>query len=189
MQLAHPKVAQPKLEAFRPQVCLVFLMYLFARLVYFIYSPSQHQTCTAQGLFKVGPDAGPQLTRVRQDPKIPSALSEPPKGAPQRPGNKLQTIGKTINKSRLVYYYITSVSSVYDVTNYVTTETYICRSASYEFTNFFTNCLLFYFLAFEAPPLGECLRGRRYILDLAGRVWFSLGQTEVNCVLMLNDIV
>ena len=35
----------------------------------------------AQGLFlKVGPDAGPQPTRVRQDPKIPSVPSAPPKG-------------------------------------------------------------------------------------------------------------
>ena len=31
-----------------------------------------------------------------------------------------------------------------------------------QFTNCFTNCLLFCFLAFEAPPLGECRRGRRY---------------------------
>ena len=30
------------------------------------------------------------------------------------------------------------------------------------FTNCFTNCLLFCFLASEASPLGECRRGRRY---------------------------
>ena len=41
----------------------------------FICSPSHYRTSTAQGLFKVGPDAGPQSTCVRQIPKIPSALS------------------------------------------------------------------------------------------------------------------
>ena len=41
-----------------------------------------------QVLFKVGLDAGPQPTCVRQNPKIPSAPSAfPPMRAPQTPGN------------------------------------------------------------------------------------------------------
>ena len=42
----------------------------------FFCSTSYHRTSTAQGLFKVGPDAGPPPTRVRQNAKLPSVPSE-----------------------------------------------------------------------------------------------------------------
>ena len=75
-------------------LCFFFVSDL--KIVYynFICSLSHHQTSTAQGLFKMGLDAGPQLTYVQQNPKIPSALSAPPPStrAPQVPGNKQQTI-------------------------------------------------------------------------------------------------
>ena len=38
-------------------------------------SSSHHRTSTAQGFLKVSPDAGPQPTRVRQNPKMHSAPS------------------------------------------------------------------------------------------------------------------
>ena len=47
-----------------------------------------------KAFLKVGPDAGPQPTGVRQNPKIPLAPSAPPKWAPQTPENKQQTIGE-----------------------------------------------------------------------------------------------
>ena len=46
---------------------------------------------------KVGSDAGPQPTRVRQNPKIPSAPSALPQwGHLRRQETKQQTIGETI---------------------------------------------------------------------------------------------
>ena len=41
---------------------------------FFVLSPTTRQVRN-KAFFKVGPDAGPQPTRVRQDPKIPSAPS------------------------------------------------------------------------------------------------------------------
>ena len=49
-------------------------------LIYlFILRPTTGQIWH-KDFFKVGPDAGPQSTRVRQNQKIPSAPSAPPKG-------------------------------------------------------------------------------------------------------------
>ena len=62
----------------------------------FICSPSHLRTSTAQGLFKVGPHAGPRPTRVRQNSKIPSApLAFPQWGRLRCQETKQQTIVKT----------------------------------------------------------------------------------------------
>ena len=53
----------------------------------FILRPTTGQE-RHKAFLKVGPDAGPQPTRVRQNPKIPSAPSGSPMGAPQVPWNK-----------------------------------------------------------------------------------------------------
>ena len=62
----------------------------------FIFSLSHHRTSTAHSLFKVGPDAGPYPTRVRQNPKKPSA----PSAFPQWGRPRCQEI----NKKHDVFY-------------------------------------------------------------------------------------
>ena len=63
----------------------------------FILRPTTGQV-RHKAFFKVGPDAGLQPTRVRQNPKIPSAPSAFPQwGRLRRQETKQQTIGKTIS--------------------------------------------------------------------------------------------
>ena len=68
----------------------------------FILRPTTGQV-QHKAFFKVGPDAWPQPTSVRQNPKIPSAPSALPKWVPMRPGNKKQIIGKTIQTMIVIY--------------------------------------------------------------------------------------
>ena len=57
---------------------------------FFVLRPTTGQV-RHKVFIKVGLDAGPQPTRVRQKPKIPSASSTfPQKKAPQAPGNNQQ---------------------------------------------------------------------------------------------------
>ena len=86
-------------------------------LVYFLLFVLRPTTEQVQhkAFFKVGPDAGPQPTRVRQNQKIPSAPSATPKGVSQRPGSKQQTIGKTIGEVISCWLSVTLLLSIFSL--------------------------------------------------------------------------
>ena len=66
-------------------------------LILFVLRPATGEV-RHKAILKVGPEAGPQLTCVRQNPKMPSAPSAFPQwGCLRRQEIKQQTIGKTIN--------------------------------------------------------------------------------------------
>ena len=70
-------------EALRLKRLGAISLYNFFFFFFFVLHPTTGQV-QHKAFFKVGPDAGPQPTRVWQDPKIPLAQSVPPK----MPGNK-----------------------------------------------------------------------------------------------------
>ena len=70
---------------------------LETQFILFVLCPTTGQVWH-KAFYKVGPDAGPQPTRVRQNPKIPLTLSAFPQwGHLRRQETKQQTIGEVIS--------------------------------------------------------------------------------------------